>query len=72
MLILSRRKGQAVSLGSDIIVHVKEIRGDTVRLGFEASPFTRILRTELKPATRDHAAELAERADRQRYGDEDE
>lgn len=36
MLVLSRHKNEAVMIGDDIRIVVVEIRGDKVRLGFEA------------------------------------
>ena len=36
MLILSRKKNEAIVLNNDIMVTVIEIRGDKVRLGIEA------------------------------------
>ena len=36
MIVLSRRKGEAIVINNDITVTVIEIRGDKVRLGIEA------------------------------------
>lgn len=36
MLVLSRKKGERILIGENIVVQVVEIRGDKVRLGFEA------------------------------------
>jgi carbon storage regulator len=36
MLVLSRRVGQTLLIGSDIIVRVLEVRGDQVRIGVDA------------------------------------
>lgn len=44
MLVLSRTTGQITDIGTDIEVHVLEIRGQTVRLGFRAPLSTRIER----------------------------
>lgn len=46
MLVLSRKIDEAVLLG-DCVVRVVEIRGDKVRLGFEAPGETPIHREEL-------------------------
>jgi carbon storage regulator len=72
ILVLTRKRQECISIGDDIVVRVLDIKGNAVRIGVEASDATRILRTELKAATRDHAKELSEAADRQRYGDNDE
>ena len=36
MLVLSRKKNEKVFIGDDIVVTVVEIKGDKVRIGFEA------------------------------------
>lgn len=36
MLVLSRKKDEAVCIGDDIRVMVVDVRGDTVRLGIDA------------------------------------
>ncbi len=56
MLVLSRKKGEAVVLftyGPDgkpnpvATLTVVDIRGDKIRLGFEADPTLKIVRTEV-------------------------
>jgi carbon storage regulator len=48
MLVLSRRSNEKIVLPDlQICVHVLEIKGDRVRLGFEAPPSVTILRGEL-------------------------
>jgi carbon storage regulator len=53
MLALSRRVGQSILIGDDIIVHVVSIDRNQVRLSFEAPKDVRILRTELEKDFRD-------------------
>lgn len=36
MLVLSRREGQAIMIGDNVVLRVVEIRGDHVRLGIDA------------------------------------
>ncbi|MFC7575856.1 carbon storage regulator [Klenkia terrae] len=36
MLTLTRNIGETIRIGDDIEVHVVEVRGNTVRLGFKA------------------------------------
>jgi carbon storage regulator len=48
MLVLSRKDGQRVMIGPDVVVTVLEIRGDTVKLGFDAPSEVRILREEVR------------------------
>ena len=52
MLVLSRKKGESVQIGNDIIVTVVEIRGDKVRLGIEAPRDLSVHRQEVYQAIR--------------------
>lgn len=36
MLVLSRRRDEAIMIGDDVVVTIVDIRGDKVRLGIEA------------------------------------
>jgi carbon storage regulator CsrA len=47
MLVLSRRPGEQVVIGNGITLTVVEVRGDRVRLAFDAPDQVRILRAEL-------------------------
>lgn len=51
MLVLTRKKGQAILIGDDIVVTVTEIRGRgakaLVKLGIEAPAGTKVLREEV-------------------------
>jgi carbon storage regulator len=47
MLVLSRKPGEKVVVGNDITLTVVEVRGDRVRLAFDAPDQVRILRAEL-------------------------
>ena len=47
MLYLSRRAGDSIVINDQITITVTEIRGKTVKLGFNAPEGTRILRQEL-------------------------
>lgn len=47
MLILTRRKDELVMIGHHIKVRVLDIRGNQVRLGFEAPPEVSIHRDEI-------------------------
>ncbi|HZZ27998.1 MAG TPA: carbon storage regulator [Pirellulales bacterium] len=49
MLILSRKVGERIVIGSDITVVVSRVSGDRVTLGLEAPPEVHILRGELRP-----------------------
>lgn len=47
MLLLTRRVGEEIEIGPNIRVKVVEIRGNSVRLGFETPPSVPVLRAEL-------------------------
>jgi carbon storage regulator len=47
MLALSRKPGEQVVIGNTITLTVVEVRGDRVRLAFDAPEQVRILRAEL-------------------------
>jgi carbon storage regulator len=49
MLVLTRRSGQRIVLGDNIILTVVSISGRRVQLGIEAPPEINIVREELKP-----------------------
>ena len=47
MLVLSRRVGDSVVIGEDVVVTVLEIRGDVVRIGVDAPREVAVRRKEL-------------------------
>ncbi len=47
MLVLSRREGQSIMIGNDIVVTVIEIRGDHVRIGIDAPRSITVHREEV-------------------------
>jgi carbon storage regulator len=49
MLVLSRKPGEAIHLGKDIVITVVEINGNRVRLGITAPRSVGVLRAELDP-----------------------
>jgi carbon storage regulator len=53
MLLITRRAGEKIMVGDDIIFHVKEIVGNTVRIGIEAPRATPIYREEIWNVVRD-------------------
>lgn len=52
MLVLSRKQGEAILIGDDIVIRVTEIKGRGskafVKLGIEAPSGTKILREEVE------------------------
>ena len=59
MLVLSRRVGEQLVIGGDIVLTVIEVRGDGVRLGIDAPRSVRIHRAEVLDAVRSANAEAA-------------
>lgn len=47
MLVLSRRTGESIVIGSDIVVTVLDVKGDQVRIGIAAPREVRVHREEL-------------------------
>ncbi|HNX19400.1 MAG TPA: carbon storage regulator CsrA [Acidobacteriota bacterium] len=47
MLVLSRKIGQSLIIGNDVVVRLLEIRGQQVRLGVEAPADVSVVREEL-------------------------
>jgi carbon storage regulator len=52
MLIITRRPGEKVMVGEDIVVHVMEIVGNSVRVGIEAPRAVPVYREEIWNAVR--------------------
>jgi carbon storage regulator len=46
-LVLSRKLGEKVYVGSDITITLLEVMGSRIRIGIEAPPHIRVLRAEL-------------------------
>jgi carbon storage regulator len=53
MLIITRRKGEKFMVGDDIVVHVLQVVGHSVRIGIEAPRSVPVLREELWNAVRE-------------------
>ncbi|MGZ4480341.1 MAG: carbon storage regulator CsrA [Nocardioidaceae bacterium] len=47
MLVLSRRLGESVVIGDDVVITVLEVRGDVVRIGVDAPRHVNVRRQEL-------------------------
>lgn len=47
MLVLSRRIGESIVIGNEVVVRVIDVRGDQVRLGIEAPRDVQIHREEV-------------------------
>jgi carbon storage regulator len=53
MLIITRRPGEKIMLGDDIVVHVMEIVGNSVRVGIQAPRSIPVYREEIWNAVRE-------------------
>lgn len=47
MLVLTRRVGEAIMIGTDVVVKVVEVRGDQVRIAIEAPRSVPVHREEV-------------------------
>ena len=47
MLVLTRRSGESVMIGDDVIITVLEARGDVIRLGIQAPRDVQVHREEV-------------------------
>lgn len=56
MLILSRRPGESITIGDDIVVTVVGVSGNQIRLGVTAPREVRVLREEVYKAVREDQA----------------
>ena len=57
MLVLSRKIGERIQIGSDITLVVTRIIGNRITLGIEAPPSVTIRRAELEPLAQEATAE---------------
>ena len=53
MLIITRKPGEKIMLGDDVVVHVMEIVGNSVRVGIQAPRSVPVYREEIYAAVRD-------------------
>lgn len=50
MLVLSRKKNEAIMVGDEVVITIIEVRGDKVKLGIEAPPSVSVDREEVRAA----------------------
>ena len=60
MLIITRRPGEKIMVGDDIVVHVIEVVGNSVRVGIEAPRAIRVYREEIWNAVREEKRAAAD------------
>lgn len=60
MLVLTRRAGESIIIGTDIVVTVLEVRGDQVRVGIDAPRSVTVHREEIfRAVERENASAVA-------------
>lgn len=62
MLVLTRKPGERVLIGNDIVITVLDTRGDGIRIGFEAPRGVKIQRAEIVDAISAANVEAAQAA----------
>ena len=62
MLIITRRAGERIMVGDDIVVEVMEIVGNSVRIGISAPRSVPVYREEIYAAVRDENRAAADAA----------
>lgn len=63
MLVLSRKAGQRVHIGEDIVLEVRRVAGNRVTIALEAPRDVRILRGELQQAATEFEIDLHDESD---------
>jgi carbon storage regulator CsrA len=58
MLVLSRKAGQKIHIGDEIVVEIRRIAGNRVTIALEAPRHLRILRGELQEAAQEFEVEI--------------
>ena len=64
MLIITRRPGEKIMVGDEVVVHVMEIVGNSVRVGIEAPRSVPVYREEIWNAVRDENRAAADSGSR--------
>jgi carbon storage regulator len=59
MLVLTRRAGESVMIGDDVVITVLETRGDTIRIGIQAPRDVQVHREEVYKELREANREAA-------------
>ena len=64
MLIITRRAGEKLMIGDDVVVEIMEIVGNQVRIGIQAPQSVRVYREEIWRAVKDENRAAATEAPR--------
>ncbi|WP_067508822.1 carbon storage regulator CsrA [Actinoplanes sp. TFC3] len=59
MLVLTRRAGESVMIGDDVVITVLEARGDVIRIGIQAPRDVQVHREEVYKELQDANREAA-------------
>lgn len=70
MLILSRKAGEKLVIGNDVIVEVVRVRGNRVTLGLTAPAEIAIMRSELTAGAADRIIEIELGEETDQFGEE--
>lgn len=70
MLILSRRPGESLTIGDDIVITVVSVNGNQVRLGINAPRAVRVLRDEIYKAIQEENQAAAKAHEQKRTMDD--
>ena len=62
MLIITRRAGERIMVGDDVVVEIMEIVGNSVRIGIRAPRSVPVYREEIYTAVRDENRAAADAA----------
>lgn len=62
MLIITRKPGEKIMLGDDVVVHVMEIVGNSVRIGIQAPRSLPVYREEIWNVVREENQAAAQAA----------
>ena len=54
-LVLSRREGESINIGPDVVVKIQRVQGRSAKVLIFAPDDIEILRTEIAPPIYDHA-----------------
>ncbi|WP_260072463.1 carbon storage regulator CsrA [Nesterenkonia massiliensis] len=63
MLVLTRKVGEQVLIGDDVVVTVLEVRGDGIKIGIDAPRSVKVQRREIVLSVADTNVEAARSAD---------
>jgi carbon storage regulator len=70
MLILSRRPGESLTIGDEIVITVVSVNGNQVRVGINAPREVRVLREEIYKAIREENQAAAKSHEQKRRMDD--